>query len=573
MTRAMTARSHRPISALVLSAVMVVACTSSATPSPAPTSAGATATAGVPSTPTAKPAPSGTLNVGLSLVGPFTCQPRLTESAVAGRAIMVSGAYEPLVTTDGKGNYVGILAESWSVGQNGTTWTFNLRHGVMFNKGYGEMTSDDVVYSLQQHAAADSLNGNKGSFQRLFKTVTAVDKYTVTIDTGTPQIDLLAFLRGPIAGTAYIISHKQATEVGEGKLAGVGCAGTGPWEFAEAKTGEFWKFKAVANHWRKTPEFAELVLWEVPEEATRVANFQKGDLDVMIASPDSIKSVSSGTGVSIMTPGGGVDSHLGMYGNYYVKKWPGYDPTLPWVSPNADVTSPEWQKAVKVRQAMALAIDRDTIVKTLLGGAGAPTSVWGWSANEARLPAGVKYTFDTTRAKQLLSEAGYPNGFSVPLDVRIAGAPAEVPICEAIATMWTNIGLTVKFQNRPNDAIRAALVDRSFNGIVCQAVGDVPEPINQYVNWAVSTAGFSGGIEHATLDQLIGQATKTVDYDARMAIEKQIAQFTFDHALDIGVFRAYVQWPVGPKVTDWSKNWQFGDGRILNSLEYAGHKP
>jgi len=567
----MTGRPRRLLPALLLVGAILTGCTSSATPSPAPGTAGPTATA-APATPTPLPEPTGTLNVGLSLVGPFSCQPRLTESAVAGRAAMVSGAYEPLVTTDGKGNYVGVLAESWSVGPDQITWTFKLRQGVQFHRNYGELTADDVVYSLTQHAASDSLNGNKASMARLFKAVTAVDKYTVQISTGTPQIDLLPFLRGPIAGTAYIISKKQAQEVGEDKLAGVGCVGTGPWEFVEARASQYWKFKAVKNHYRKTPAFAELVLWEIPEEATRVANFQRGDVDVMIASPDSLKTLSQISGASVMTPGGGVDSHLGMYGNYYVKKWPGYDPTLPWVSPNADVTSPEWQRAVKVRKAMALAIDRDTIVRQLLGGAGAPTSVWGWSANEARLPAGIKWGFDVNAAKALLVEANYPNGFPVTLNVRIAGAPAEVAACEAIATMWGNIGLQVKFENRPNDAIRTSLVDRSYNGIVCQAVGDVPEPINQYVNWAVSTAGFSGGIEHPRLDELITQATRTVDYNARLEIQKQIAQFTFDHALDIGVFRAFVQWPVGPKVADWSKNWQFGDGRILNSLEYASHK-
>jgi ABC-type transport system substrate-binding protein len=138
--------------------------------------------------------------------------------------------------------------------------------------------------------------------------------------------------------------------------------------------------------------------------------------------------------------------------------------------------------------------------------------------------------------------------------------------------MWSNIGLRVKFENRPNDAIRASLVDRSHNGIVCQAVGDVPEPINQYVNWAISTAGFSGGIEHPVLDDLISKAAATLDTDARWALQKQIARFTFDNALDIGLYNAFVQWPLGPKIEDWSKDWRFGDARILSSLEYVKHK-
>jgi peptide/nickel transport system substrate-binding protein len=566
-----------PPTAVAASAPAAAPTSSSSNAAPAaaaatlPPSTAATAPA-VPAPAVSAAQPTGTLNVGLPLVGPYACQPRLTESAVAGRAIMASGAYEPLVTTDANGNYTGVLADSWSLAPDQHTWTFKLKQGVQFHKGYGEMTSDDVVYSLMQHAAEGSLNGNAGSLRRLFQSITAPDKYTVVIDTGTPQIDLLNFLRGPIAGTAYIISKKQVDQIGEDALAAQGCAGTGPWEFVEAKTGQYWRFKAVPSHYRKTPEFAELMLWEIPEEATRVANFQAGKLDTLLASPDSLPTLQQTNGTRLMTPGGGVDLHLGVYGNYYVKKWPGYDPTLPWVSSNPDPTSPEWQRAVKVRQAMAISIDRDTIVNTLLHGAGAPATLWGWGPNKDKLDPDIHYPFDPARAKALLTEAGYPDGFDVTLNVRIAGAPAEVPACEAIATMWGNIGLHVNFENRPNDAIRTALVDRSYNGIVCQAVGDVPEPINQYVNWALSSAGFSGGIEHPVLDDLINQATMTVDPAARMDIEKQIARFTFDNALDIGVYTAYVQWPIGPNIEDWSKFWQFGDARIINSLEYVSHK-
>jgi peptide/nickel transport system substrate-binding protein len=565
----MLATRYKLIPALLMSTVLVVGCGAGATPSATPTDGQAT---GAPSVPP-DTGPEGTLNVGLSLVGPFTCQPRLTESAVAGRAIAVSGAYEPLVTTDGRGNYVGILAESWSVADDQTTWTFKLREGVQFHMGYGELTADDVVYSLTEHAAEGSLNGNNRSLQRLFQSVTAADKYTVVIDTGTPQVDLLNFLRGPIAGTAYIISKAQAEEVGEDNLAEVGCAGTGPWEYAESSASEFWKFTAVEDHWRKTPEFAELVLWEIPEEATRVANFQTGQVDTMVASPDSFEAILQTEGAELMTPGGAVDMHLGMYGNYYVNDWPGYDPTLPWVSADGDPESEAWQRAVKVRQAMAIAIDRETIVEQLLGGAGTPSAVWGWGPNKERLDDDIVWDFDPDRARTLLTEAGYPNGFDVTLDVRIAGAPAEVPACEAIATMWTNIGLNVNFQNRPNDAIRTALVDRSHNGIVCQAVGDVPEPINQYVNWALSTAGFSGGIEHEVLDELILEATSTVDFDERIEVQRELARFTFENALDIGVYSAFVQWPIGPRVADWSDDWAFGDGRLISSLEYAKHRP
>ncbi len=551
----MRIRKKIQLVAVVVAALSLAACTGVSSQPPASTKG-----------------PYGTLNVGMAVLGPYGCDPATTTSATTSRALETSGAYETLVQLDKNGKYQPLLAKSWTTSSDGTTWTFHLQQGVKFSMGYGEMTSDDVVYSLERAIAPGSLNGNVGSLKRLFQKVTAVDKYTVEINTGKPQSDLLAFLRNDIAGAAYIVSHKQAEKVGEANLASVGCAGTGPWQFVAAKTGQYWEFKAVKNHWRHTPAFETLYLRDIPEEATRVAEFQSGQLDTALLSPDSLAVAKQVPGAKIMTPGVGIDMHLGFYGNYYVKDWPGYDPSLPWVSSSPDTNSAAWKRAVEVRQAMSIAIDRKSLVKNLLGGSGEVTALWGWDSAASPLPSGIKWDYSPTEAKKLLAEAGYPNGFKVTLNVRLAGSPAEVQVCQAVATMWSNIGLDVTFQNQPNDAILPSLVNRSYNGIVCQAVGDQPEPINQYVNWALSTAGFSGGIEHPELDTLINEATATIDPAKRLTIEQKIATFTFDNALDAGLYRAFVQWPVGPKINDWSKNYAYGDGRILASLEYVTHR-
>ena len=82
------------------------------------------------------------------------------------------------------------------------------------------------------------------------------------------------------------ISKKQFEELGHRAADKLG-VGTGPWEFVEQSTREFWKFQAVEDHYRKAPEFAELVLWDIPEEATRVANFETGKLDSFLMAFDS----------------------------------------------------------------------------------------------------------------------------------------------------------------------------------------------------------------------------------------------------------------------------------------------
>ena len=268
-----------------------------------------------------------------------------------------------------------------------------------------------------------------------------MDDLTVLVHTSTPQYDMLHVLSTPRTG--WVMSQRQVNELGEeeASLRGVG---TGPWEIVEAKTGEFWKFEAVDGHWRKTPNFAELIFWEIPEKSTRVANFQVGRLDAMNMNLESLPSIQRVAGVKFMRVEAGSSVHLGIYGNWYVgvgtpEQRPGYDPDLPWVSGDPDPRSVEWRVAVKVRQALALSIDHEAIVDALLEDEGKPLGLWGWQANEHRLPPDIRqWPYDPDKAKQLLAEAGYPNGFEIILAPALIGSPGE-EACEFVAEMWGGV--------------------------------------------------------------------------------------------------------------------------------------
>lgn len=572
----------RPLSALSIVLVMILtACTGATeTPtadqsgeSPGPASSDASAESDPPST----AEPHGTLNVGLRDLGPWQCHPRLTGTPQS-PALQAAG-FESLVTMDAEGNYLPDLAESWSVSDDGRVWTFNLRQGVQFHHGYGEMTADDVIYSIQQSGAEGSLNGTAANMRRLWLAedgeVRKIDDYTIEVDTGTPQFDMLAFVRTPNSGAPLIVSKKQVDEVGE-EEADQNCAGTGPWELVE-HTAEFWRFKAVRDHWRKTPEFDELVLHAIPEEATRIANFQDGRLDTLQGEFDSLPALEAVEGASLMGDAGdiqlgGAQVAVKIYGNWYDVARPGYDADLPWVADSSDTSSADWERARKVRLAMALAIDRDSIVRNLLRGVGEPAVLWAWMGHEDRLDPDMEWRFDPDEAMQLLDEAGYPDGFEITLIPNLRGAPAEVESCEAIATMWQNIGISVNFERIPPDTLRPELVERTYQGATCQGTSEQPEPINQIPIWTTVASTFNGGVEHPFLEEKVAEATSTLDVDERWEVQREIARFLFDNALDIGVYNVPVVYPVGPRIQDWSADWRYGDSRIISSLEYVRHQ-
>ena len=146
------------------------------------------------------------------------------------------------------------------------------------------------------------------------------------------------------------------------------------------------------DHYLKTPYFAEMRFHEIPEESTRVANFQTRRLDVFTAVPDTIPLLANTPGTLFMAQEGAIDQHLLFYGNYYHSFDPstcpgkpnywgdpdkpefqycpaeGWDPDSPFVSANPDLDSPEWDAARKVRLAMMIAIDRQKIIEELLHG-------------------------------------------------------------------------------------------------------------------------------------------------------------------------------------------------------------
>ena len=138
--------------------------------------------------------------------------------------------------------------------------------------------------------------------------------------------------------------------------------------------------RAVEDHWRKTPNFEEMIFFDIPEEATRLAAFQTGELDTFPMSYDAIALVTQVPGAKVMRIPKAAVMNLRIYGQDYVEigtanQRAAYDPYLPWVSANPDLNSPEWEQAVKVRQARMLAIDIDSIIEKFLQGLAYPSQL------------------------------------------------------------------------------------------------------------------------------------------------------------------------------------------------------
>jgi len=456
----------------------------------APTTApGATAVPVAAATPTTAPAvvavkkgPRGTFNYGVRGLFPFNVFPTITEGA--GYAFHGRTSAETLLFMNEQQEVIPRLIKEWSVAEDGVTWTFRLQEGVQFHKGYGEVTAEGVIWSMQISGGESSRVAYNSHIRRIWgiggdiaegRTMTgvidegrarAVDRYTIEINTVTPHYDTLSVLAFPHIN---IISKAQLDDVGV-EVASKNMAATGPWEFVEHKPDQFTRWEAVEDHWRKTPEFAEWVWHHIPEESTRIANFQTGKLTSMHMNLDSIPAVEGVEGTKLFRVPGGTAISLSFYGNYYtglgtaehLERVPGWDPSLPWVSGNADPASEEWKIAAKVRTALSIAIDRQLITDTLLGGEAIPDPLPAWVHHVDKLPPRMRqWEYNPEKSRQLLAEAGYPDGFSIVLTP--IGGYRDPEITAAIAQMWDVIGISVNQQNMPYATFRPGIVTRTYN--------------------------------------------------------------------------------------------------------------
>jgi peptide/nickel transport system substrate-binding protein len=549
----------------------------------------------------AQKGPHGILNVAFPELGAYQAHPALVSFPQA--SIVELAALESLHGRDLDWNYYPRLMVSWSVASDQLTWTFNLRPEVQFHDNWGEFTAEDFMWTVETASAEGSLNPlankHRATFLNSKGHFKAIDDYTIEINTVIPLWDALTSVYSPGSDPVLINSKTQGIELE--KTMGLDASnelmvGTGPWKIVENKPGEYWLFDAVIDHYLKTPYFAEMKFWEIPEESTRIANFQTRRLDVFTAVPDTIPLLANTPGTEFMAQEGAIDAHLLFYGNYYHSFDPstcpgqpnywgdpdkkefaycpatGWDPDHPIVSASPDLDSPEWDAARTVRLAMMTAIDKQKLIDELLHGEAVAQGMLAWG-NQSEAKPEWQHEYDPARAKELLTEAGYPDGFAIDLYPAVRGAPAEVEACEAIGAMWEAVGLDVTIIKIPFNTLVEGQVDRSAAGhVVCNAAPPFIEPVWLDYFIHLPDTGWTSGFDHPEYSAIVDAGYKVFDKEERWAYNMEEGQWLWDNAFAYGLWMVNQIHALGPKVGDWGEHLETGNTRRISGLEWAPHR-
>src|SRR5262249_23961933 len=229
---------------------------------------------------------------------------------------------------------------------------------------------------------------------------------------------------------------------------------------------------------------------------------------------------------------------------------PTYDPKVPWAQPDAE-------RAHKVRQALSLAIDKPAIVQRILGGVGTavgtvnyfPTDPWASAALIKPQP------YHPAKAKALLTEAGYSNGFELTINLTAWPGRGYLPdVGEAVATYWEKIGLKVKRRPVDRAVFAADFRKRAYAGVALAYAGPLiaPEPWELFARISHSRSAVHLLVEHPKLDGLIDRLGAEPSLAERTRImREEMGPWLYDYVPGISIAATHAIAGVGPKVGDW----------------------
>ena len=311
--------------------------------------------------------------------------PHLDPTAGAAAAIdevTYANLFEGLTRINESGEVAPALAESWSISADGLTYTFKLHTGVKFHDG-ADFSADDVKFSIDRAMAADSVNAQKALFDGI-TSVAVVDPATVTITLSRPVGSLLYNLGW---GDAVIVDPASAATNKEKPI------GTGPFKFDNWAKGSAVTLVKNPDYWGAAAMLDKVQFRIIADPAAATAALLSGDVQAFpnFPAPEAVPQFSSDARFAVVI--GQTEGETILSTN---NKKPPFD-------------------NLKVRQAIAHAIDRKAIIDGAMFGQGTPIFTHFPPFNPAYVDLSATYPYDLAKAKALLTEAGFPNGFKATL--------------------------------------------------------------------------------------------------------------------------------------------------------------
>jgi len=442
---------------------------------------------------------------------PRSLDPALSTDVPTGRA--VGYLFDGLTRFTPDAHVIPALATSWETSPDGLTWTFHLRRGVTFTDGT-PFVARQVLASWQRVLDPRVRGGRGWPLYPIHGAQDYAAGKVMSIDGLSAPNDstVVAKLKEPFAIFPKLLAMPVASIAPENVPANFGehPVGTGPWRLIEWKHDDYLLFAPNQHYWGGPPKADSLQARIITEPSTAVAEFQSGTVDVLQIPQGEIadwQEDAERRKLLMSTP-----SLELVYAAINTTRGPLRDP--------------------RVRQALNYAVDRTRIVRNLIADRGQlaagviPPSLPGSDSTR------VGYQFDTTKARQLLREAGYPNG--VDLELWTSTNPLYVRIAETLQAYLKLSGIRIKIVQRESAAAREAARKGATDLFLKDWYADYPDAENfLYPLLHSANKGVGGNVsfyQNAQYDSIVTAARREQDEAKRVALYKEADQIAFRDA-------------------------------------------
>jgi peptide/nickel transport system substrate-binding protein len=408
------------------------------------------------------------------------------------------------------------LAESWTVSPDQLTYEFKLREGLKFHNG-DPFTADDVKFSFHRAKGSKLLHDK-------VREVTVVGPARVRFTLHEPWPDFITFYGSLVSGAGWIVPRKYVDQVGNDGFK-KHPIGLGPYKFVSHTPGVELVMEANESYWRKMPSVKRLVYKSVVESTTRLAMLKRGEVDVAyLLDVPQAQEVKRDPNLRLAFSGG-----IAVFYLDFLDQW---DPKSPWADR-------------RVRLAANYAIDRQALSEAETLGASKPAGNHVPPTFDFALPL-EPYPYDPGRAKKLLAEAGYPNGFE---GGDFHQLPPYFSLGESIVNYFQTVGIRMRMRPMERAAYFQLILSKKAKGVcVCStalygnAASRLSEVIPSDGAWAY------GG--YPDIDALFKQQGVETDRKKREALLHQIQRLVHER-VRYGPIYQYV-WPsgIGPRVAE-----------------------
>lgn len=460
-------------------------------------------------------AAAGQLTVGVHItLAPTWLDPAETAGIITPFMVMYA-LHDAVAKPMPQGNPAPSLAESWSASEDGLSYEFVLRQGAKFHNG-DTVTADDVSFSFQRYrGAAHSL------LKERVAAVETPDPSRVVFRLKTPWPDFITFYT-VASGAGWIVPRKYVEKVGEDgfKKAPIGA---GPYRFVSFTPGVELVLEAFEQYWRKPPSVKRIVLRVIPDESTRLAALKNGEVDIAYSiRAELAEELQRTPGLTLRPTVGSAPYYL-----YFPEQW---DPKSPWHDQ-------------RVRLAAKYALDYNTINKALtLGYSHITGSV---------IPENFEFyeklsppVYDPEKARQLLAEAGFPNGFDAGF---YTCDSAYANLAEAVVNDLTQMGIRARLRPLERAAFFKGYAEKKFRNIIQGASGAFGNAATRLEEFVVKGGNYAYG-SYPEIDELFPLQAVEMDRTKRAAILTKMQHLLDDRAMYVSIWQLAFISGVGPRV-------------------------